>query len=58
MTWLTSSGGRRRAGLEALPCFSLMDSDVSMHTFFHSLVLLAVVIALITWWDRRASRRS
>ncbi len=58
MTISPSTRERRPAGLEALPCFSLMDSDVSMHAFFHYLVLIVAAIALITWLDRRVSRRS
>lgn len=57
MTLEPAARTRRPAGLEALPCFSLMDSDVPMHTFLHLLLVLVVAIAVITWLDQRVGRR-
>ncbi len=47
----TSGWERGRAGVKALPCVTLMDSAMSLHTFFHCLVVLLAAFALIAAWD-------
>jgi hypothetical protein len=37
----------------SLPCMSLMDSDMPLHSFLVYALLLAAAVALITVWDRR-----
>lgn len=40
----------------SLPCMSLMDSDMPLHSFLVYTLLLAAAVALITVWDRRTGR--
>jgi len=48
---------RGRVGVKALPCVTLMDSAMSLHTFFHCLVVLVSAMALIAAWDLYLSRK-
>jgi len=45
-----------RGGGALLPCFTLMESDMSLHALLAYLLLLVVPFTFITIWDRRAAR--
>jgi hypothetical protein len=43
---------RAGPGMKALPCVGLMDLDVTLHAFFHQLVLIVGAITLLALVDR------